>query len=137
MTTGGVAKYVARVSTIPMGILGPIIIALSTIGTFAIRNNMFDVYIMLGFGLFGYIMRRTGFSPAPMVLGMVLSNICENNWRRAVMLGNAKGGIIQYFLGRPISIVLAVLILLSLFSPILMNYINKKAQSSAGDKEKS
>lgn len=59
---------------------------------------------------------------------MVLCDTCENNWRRAVILASSRGGIINYFMGRPIAIVLGLLILASLFSPILMNYVNKKSK---------
>ena len=128
------AKYIARVSTVPMGLLGPVIVALATAGTFAIRNNMFDVYVMLAFGLIGFVLKKCGFAAPPMILGMVLSEICENNWRRAVILANAKGGMLQYFMGRPIAIVLAILIVISLFSPILMNYVNKKSRAIANEK---
>ena len=128
------AKYIARVSTVPMGLLGPVIVALATAGTFAIRNNMFDVYVMLVFGLIGFVLKKCGFAAPPMILGMVLSEICESNWRRAVILANAKGGMLQYFMGRPIAIVLAILIVISLFSPILMNYVNKKSRAIANEK---
>ena len=128
------AKYIARVSTVPMGLLGPVIVALATAGTFAIRNNMFDVYVMLAFGLIGFVLKKCGVAAPPMILGMVLSEICENNWRRAVILANAKGGMLQYFMGRPIAIVLAILIVISLFSPILMNYVNKKSRAIANEK---
>ena len=124
------ARYVAHVSRIPMGYLGPIIIALSTLGTFAIRNSLFDVGVMLVFGLFGFFIRKTGFAPAPMILGMVLSNICENNWRRALILAKAKGGMLKYVMGRPIAIVLILLILVSFFSPIIMGIVNRKAKSA-------
>ncbi|MBQ7534698.1 MAG: tripartite tricarboxylate transporter permease [Stomatobaculum sp.] len=123
-----IAKYVARVSLVPMGYLGPVIIALSAVGTFAIHNNIFDVYIMLLFGLIGFILKKIGFAAAPMVLGMVLSDICENNWRRSLILAEAKGGMLQYFFGRPICIVLALLIIISLFSPVIMDYVNKKSR---------
>lgn len=125
------ARYIARVSAVPMGYLGPVIVALCCIGTFAIRNNMFDVGVMLVFGLIGFLLKKLGFAAPPMILGMVLSEICENNWRRAVILAGAKGGMLTYFLSRPISIVLALLIVASLFSPILMNFVNKKSRAIA------
>lgn len=121
-----IARYVAKVSMVPTAVLGPVIVCLSTVGTYAIRNNIFDVYIMLIFGIFGFILRETGFATAPLVLGMVLSEICENNWRRAMIL--SKGSMFSYFLHRPISLVLAALIILSLFSPILMSFVNKKSK---------
>ena len=124
------ARYIARVSALPMGILGPIIVALCAVGTFAIRSNLFDVGVMLVFGLFGFLLKKAGFAAPPLILGMVLSDICENNLRRAIILGQAKGGLVKYFLGRPIAIVLALLIILSVFSPVLMNYVNKKAKAN-------
>lgn len=128
------ARYIARVSSVPMGYLGPVIVALSTVGTFAIRNNLFDVFVMLVFGLIGFMLKKCGFAAPPMILGMVLSEICENNWRRAVILAEAKGGMLPYFFSRPIAIVLALLIVISLFSPIFMNYVNKKSRAVANEK---
>ncbi len=124
-----IARYVAKISTIKIGYLGSMIVALSVLGTFAIRNNIFDVVIMLGFGLFGFIMKKCGFAAPPMVLGMVLSGICENNWRRAYMLANARGGFIKYVMGRPIALVLTALIVLSLFSPVFSKLFSKKKGS--------
>jgi len=123
------ARYIARVSALPMGILGPVITMLCCVGTFAIRNNIFDVGVMLVFGLIGFLLKKCGFAAPPMILGMVLSEICENNWRRAVILANAKGGMLAYLFSRPIAIVLVLLILVSLFSPVLMDYVNKKAHA--------
>ena len=122
-----IAKYVARVSTVPMGVLGPLVVALSAIGTYAIRNNMFDVFVMLAFGLLGYLLRRTGFATAPLVLGMVLGEIVESNWRRALIM--SRGNMFKYFLSRPISLALLVLIALSMFTPVLMNYVDKKSRA--------
>jgi putative tricarboxylic transport membrane protein len=128
-----IARWVAKVSQIKAAILCPIIIALSAIGCYAIRNNMFDVGVMLIFGIFGYFLRITGFAAAPMVLGMVLSSIAEGNWRRALIL--SRGNIVNYFFTRPISIVLALLVVLSLFSPVVMNFVNKKSQAVAKESE--
>lgn len=123
------ARRIARVSSLPMGVLAPVILALCAIGTYAIRGNMFDVGVMVVFGLLGFILKRCGFAAPPMILGMVLSEICESNWRRAIILAQAKGGMLSYFLSRPIAIVLTILILASLFSPVLMNYVNKKSRA--------
>jgi putative tricarboxylic transport membrane protein len=126
-----IARWVAKVSQIKTSILCPIIIALSAIGCFAIRNNMFDVGVMLVFGAIGYFLRVTGFAAAPLVLGMVLSPIAEGNWRRALIL--SRGNIVTYFFTRPISIVLALLVVISLFSPARMNIVNKKSQAAAAE----
>ena len=123
------ARKIARVSSLPMGILAPCILALCAIGTYAIRGNIFDVGVMVFFGALGFIFKQCGFAAPPMILGMVLSEICESNWRRAVILAQAKGGMFTYFMGRPIAIVLALLIISSLFSPVLMNYVDKKSRA--------
>lgn len=128
------ARYIAHVSALPMGILGPVITALCCMGTFAIRNNLFDVGVMLIFGLVGFFLKQCGFAAPPMILGMVLSEICESNWRRTLILANAKGGLLSYFLGRPIAIVLALLIVVALFSPVFMNIVNKKAHAIENEK---
>lgn len=128
------ARYIAHVSSAPMGLLGPVIVCLCCIGTFAIRNNMFDVLVMLAFGIFGFILNRCGFAAPPLILGMVLSDICENNWRRTLILAGAKGGLFKYFIGRPIAIVLFLLVLISFLSPIIMSKVSMKAKSSALDK---
>lgn len=123
-----IAKYVAKVATVKPALLGPTIVSLSVIGCFAIRNSIFDVYVMLIFGAIGYFLRTTGFATAPLVLGMVLSPIAEGNWRRALIL--ARGDMFTYFLHRPISIVLALLVIASLFAPILMDKVSTKSKSS-------
>jgi putative tricarboxylic transport membrane protein len=128
-----IAGWVARVSQVKAAILCPVIVALSMIGCFAIRSNMFDVLVMLVFGGIGYILKITGFATAPMVLGMVLSPIAEGSWRRALIL--SRGDIVSYFFTRPISIVLALLVIASLFSPVLMNAVNKKSRTAAVEKK--
>jgi putative tricarboxylic transport membrane protein len=112
------AKYFVKVASAPQNILAPIIVVLCVVGSFAISNNIFDVWVMLAFGIAGYFLRRTGFPPAPVVLGLILGPIAENGLRQS--FGMAQGDIIAYYLSRPISVVLIVLILLSLFSPILL-----------------
>ncbi|MDO4547648.1 MAG: tripartite tricarboxylate transporter permease [Clostridia bacterium] len=124
-----VAKQVVKVSVVPMIILCPIIVALSAIGSFAINNSIVDVYIMVIFGLIGYFARKTGFATAPVVLGLILGPMAEKNWRQALMF--SRGDMLGYFFSRPISIILALLVIIGLFSPILVKLFNKKATGSS------
>ena len=66
------------ISTIPMTILAPMIVALSTVGSYAVRQSIFDVWVMLVFGFIGYFMRKYGFATAPVVLAMILGPIAES-----------------------------------------------------------
>ena len=118
-----IAKYVARVAQAPMAVLAPVVGCLCLVGTFAINNSMFDVVLCLIFGLLGYAMKKHDFATAPMVLGMILSDICEDNWRRAVIL--SRGDMMGYFLRRPIAIILALCIITSLLLPFISNIIKK------------
>lgn len=120
-----IAKQIVKVSVVPMIILCPIIVALSTIGAFAINNSFVDVFVMVIFGFIGYFARKLGFATAPIVLGLILGPMAEKNWRQALIL--SRGNMLKYFLNRPISIVLAILVVVGLFSPLLMKIFNRKA----------
>ena len=78
------ARQMAKVCLVPNSVLSPIIVALACIGTYALSNNLYEVIIMLVFGLIGYLMKIFEFEPAPLVLGLVLANILEANFRRAL-----------------------------------------------------
>lgn len=124
-------RQFAKVSMVPNNVLVPIVIGISTISIFAIANSINDVYIMLLFGIIGYFMLKFGFSTAALVLGMVLSNTLEANFRRAQIL--AKGDLFGYFLTRSIAIVFVVLLILVLVVPPIMNKVKKsKAQAKLG-----
>lgn len=85
-----------------------IIFVLCTVGSFAIAGRLFDVWVMIGFGLIGFIMRETGFPVAPMILGVVLGPILDNNFRRSLSL--SQGDVVD-FVSRPISAVITGLVL--------------------------
>ena len=86
-----------------------IIFVLCTVGAFAIAGRIFDVWVMIGFGLIGFLMREAGFPVAPMILGVVLGPILDNNLRRSLAL--TQGDPIP-FVTRPISAVIATLVFL-------------------------
>ncbi|HEV7368366.1 tripartite tricarboxylate transporter permease [Arenibaculum sp.] len=85
------------------------IFVLCAVGSFAIAGRLFDVWVMIGFGLLGFLMRETGFPIAPMILGVVLGPILDNNLRRSLAL--TQGDLLP-FVTRPISAVIAILVLL-------------------------
>ena len=103
-----------KVTTIPKRILFPIIFAVSIIGSFAVRNSFFDVIACLGFGVFGWILRRYNYPVAPIVLGMVLGNIAETNFIRAVMMGGWT-----VFFTRPASLIMLLVALASFAVPLI------------------
>ena len=128
-----IAKTVVKISTVSLALLSPIIIGLSTVGAYAIRNSLFDVYVMMIFGLIGYLMKKNGFAAAPVVLGMILGPMLESNFRQALIF--SRGHFLSYFISRPISVVIAAMVVLALLSPILMKKVNKKAKAIVEEAE--
>ena len=120
------ARQMARVCLVPNSVLVPIIVALSCIGTYALSNSMYEVIIMLVFGLIGYLMKIYGFEPAPLVLGVVLADILESNFRRTLIMAAPKGGLIPYFFSRPIAIIILLVIIGFAMVPVLKNVLTKK-----------
>lgn len=95
-----------RVLTIPYHILYPAIVMFVCIGVYGVNNNVFDVYLVLLFGIAGYVLRALHFEPAPLLLGYVLGPMLEENFRRAMLLSR---GSFQTFVERPISMWVLIL----------------------------
>ena len=103
-------KVFTKIVEIPKGILMPMILVLSVIGAFAIRNSVYDILWMFGFGVIGYFLKRYDYPIAPIVLGVILTTLFEENYRRGVMLEGSILGMLASIFTSPISIVLFVLI---------------------------
>ncbi|WP_018923010.1 tripartite tricarboxylate transporter permease [Salsuginibacillus kocurii] len=116
-----------RVNDIPLHILLPVVIVLCALGSFAINNRMFDVGVLLLFGVLGYLMKHFGFSLPAFVLGVILGPLTEQNLLRAL---NTSPDISLFFT-RPISGVLLTLAILSLIYAIVseVKYSKQMAQA--------
>ena len=79
-------RFFIKVISIPEKVMYPIILVLAIIGSFAVNSSLFDVGACLLFGIIGHIFRRFDYPVAPVVLGIVLSKMIEENFRRAVMM---------------------------------------------------
>jgi len=93
------------------------------IGSYALRNSVFDVYVMFVFGLIGYAFEKLRIPLAPMILGLILGRAVEDNLR--VGLIKTKGSFLP-FLSRPISLTLFVMIVLVLIVPPLTKILSRK-----------
>ena len=102
-------RFMIRVLQVPQTIIVPIILVLCAIGTFALSARLFDVWVMVAFGLIGFMLRSFGYPMAPLVLGIVLGDLLEKNLRRGLVLSD---GDLTPFVTRPISAVLATMIVL-------------------------
>jgi putative tricarboxylic transport membrane protein len=79
--------------SVPAHLMAVVIIVMCVLGSYAIRNSMFDVYLMAIMGLIGYLLQRLHIPVAPVVLGLVLGSTLENQFRTALILneGSYKG----------------------------------------------
>ena len=118
----------ARIVNIPSRALAPAILVLAGLGAYAIRNNMLDVWVMLMFGVIGFVLTRLNYHPAPLVLGFILGPYIENGIVQSTMLGGASGNVLAYMTLRPISIVLIVLCVLSASWPLLSALARRRRQ---------
>ncbi|WP_096190379.1 tripartite tricarboxylate transporter permease [Evansella halocellulosilytica] len=116
-------KVFSSIMKVPYTVLGPAIIIFCIIGTYAVRNSVFDIWIMLLFGVIGYYLDKMKFPLAAVILGVVLGPIAEEEFRRGLQMAN---GDLTIFLTRPISATLLGLALIALLVPIYKRYVKKK-----------
>ncbi len=90
-----------RLLTIPYPILFPCILLFSTIGVLSLNNEPFEVFLAAGFGIAGYAFLKLGCEPTPLLLGLILGPMVEENFRRSLQLSRGDPTI---FLTRPISL---------------------------------
>jgi putative tricarboxylic transport membrane protein len=99
----GLTRLLLKVLTIPRTRLMPVVFVLCTIGAYAITSRVFDIWVMIGFGIGGYILRQMKYPMAPLVLGIILGDILDKNLRRGLVLTD---GDLTPFFTRPICLVL-------------------------------
>ncbi|MGH8667205.1 MAG: tripartite tricarboxylate transporter permease [Burkholderiales bacterium] len=109
-----------RLLYIPGGILMPLILAIATIGLYAINGNIFELFLGLGFGVIGYVFRKLDIPLAPMVLSLVLGGIMEQSFRQAMTISDADPSI---FVGSTICITLVALSVASIAVPFILRRI--------------
>lgn len=89
-----------KIVQIPRSILSAGIVVLIMVGVYSLNNSMFDLWVALAFGVIGYVMKKTGFEPGPLVLAFVLGPIMEAAFRRSMVISN---GDLTSLLTRPLS----------------------------------
>lgn len=99
-------RLLVKVLLVPRQKLMPIIFTLCVVGSYAITGRVFDVGVMVVFGLIGYVLREMDYPMAPLVLGIILGDILDKNLRRALILTD---GAIAPFFGSTISITLVII----------------------------
>jgi len=124
----GAAKLFARITLIPDAFLWPAVFILSVIGAYAPNQSMEDVVIMLFFGVVGFLFRRYGFSPAPLIMGLVLGKMVEETLKQSLLIFDQDWLL---FFARPVVVVLFVITAVGLLAPPLVRAWRRLARAPA------
>ncbi len=117
------AGGLVRVLSVPPKILYPIVMSLAFVGVFAISYSVMDFYILILFGLIGYVLSLVKIPMSPMILAVIVGNNMEQSFRRAIKISNGEIGI---FFKSPLAIILILLIILSVGFPFMKKFLQKK-----------
>jgi putative tricarboxylic transport membrane protein len=111
-----------KILRVRAAILAPITVLITLIGVYTINNSIFDIWLVIVFGLLGYLMKKFGFEPGPLVLAFVLGSLLEENLRRSLLVfgGDAAG-----FVTRPISGILLLVFVVVMLLPLLQKAFKK------------
>ncbi|MCZ8187914.1 MAG: tripartite tricarboxylate transporter permease [Beijerinckiaceae bacterium] len=112
-------RFFVKVVETPRSVLIPVIILLSIVGAYAVQSSLVDVYWMLGFGVLGYFMKLYGFQLGPVILGVILSRLLDDNWRRAIISDQESlPMLLKGIVTSPLSLVLFSAVLFILLAPL-------------------
>lgn len=123
-------KLSSRILKVPNYVIIPTILVLSVIGSYSIRNSMFDVKVMFVAGILGYLFSKLKIDAGPIALGIVLGPIAENNLGLSLMLAETKPSLWHVLVFRPISTILIVMCILSVMTPLILEWKNKKTSTN-------
>lgn len=123
-------KPMVKILKIRQEILMAIVAVLVVIGSYSMKSSIFDVQIMLLFGVIGYCCDKLGYNAAPIVIGMILGSIIDFNLRRTLIVN--AGSMVGFF-NRPLSIAIICLILLSAAGPLLKKIRKPKVEPQGYD----
>jgi len=117
-----------RILRVRPAILAPITALITILGVYTINNSVFDIFLMIGFGVVGYLMKKAGFDPGPMVLAFVLGSLVESSARRSMLI---FGGDPTGFFTRPLSgTILAIFVVVALV-PMVRSLLRRRSSAAA------
>ncbi len=108
--------FFAAILRVPFAILTPLIVVVCAIGSYAVHNNMIDVWYMVIFGVLGYVFKKLDYPLAPLVLALVLGDLAENALRQSLIMSQ---GSLTIFVRRPISGVITAVALFFFALPVI------------------
>lgn len=121
-------KYFNKIINIQPFILAPIIIVTSVVGSYAIFNNYFDIWVMFIFGVIGYLLRLIDVPLAPIVLAIILGPLAESGYRQSMLM---SGNDLSIFVTRPISAIFLIIAIITFIIPFIASLREGKRNNTA------
>jgi len=118
----------ASILRIPFSIIAPVIIVICAVGAYTVHNAAFDVWLMMGFGVVGYVFKKLDYPMAPMVLALVLGDRAEDSFRQSMLISQ---GSVDVFFSNYLVAAITTLALVLLFWPLVGKLIGKKKVAAA------
>jgi putative tricarboxylic transport membrane protein len=108
--------WFAAILRIPFSIIAPVILVICAVGAYTVHSSMFDVWMMMAFGVCGYVFKKLNYPLAPLVLALVLGDMAENAFRQSLL---GSGGDMLVFVSNPLVATITGLAMVMLFWPIV------------------
>ena len=124
MTTS--VKYIAGLMYLPRSFVLPVVMVFCVIGSYALNNTMFDVWVMLGFGVIGFLLERAKYPLGPFVIGFVLAPLAEEKLRSGLMM---TAGDISPIVTRPMSLMFTLSAIGLLIWPFFSEWRKKRKEA--------
>ncbi len=125
-----IARLAAHVVRVPPPILASGILVLAVFGAYSVQHSLADVAVMMALGIGMYFLARFGFSPAPIVLGVILGPIAESNYVQGRLIAEAGDGVFAYFLTGPLNLVLIAICIASIAYSMVAEVRYRRAEKA-------
>ncbi len=123
----GLLKGYIRLLSMPRSVIMTVVMMMCIIGSYAASGSFSDVYVFVLIGTVGYVMKRTGFSITPVIMGYILSDVIEENFIRALSISK---GDISGILSRPIALVFLAVTIAILANCLIKQYRTRKVNGT-------
>lgn len=120
-------RVFTKIVEMPRAVLIPLILLLSIVGAYAVNNAITDIYWMLGFGILGYFLKHYDYPLGPVILGVILSRLLDDNWRRAII--SERESLPKFFAG-----IVSSPLSLTLFTAVILIFISQTPLWAAAKK---
>ncbi|MET8866297.1 tripartite tricarboxylate transporter permease [Nonomuraea sp. NPDC004580] len=120
-----------RILRVRPAVLAPITVLITLLGAYTVRNQVYDIFLVIAFGVLGYLMKKFGFEPGPLVLAFVLGTMIESSARQGLLIfgGNPAG-----FLTRPISGTVFAIVVIVAAWPLIRRAVRRRPAQGAADR---